>query len=1754
MSNGNPFDEGITEDVEEVTGRDPTEGLDQPPQTVPLSQRAAPLTEEDEEEDGNPFDQNLFEPGEEDFRAPTKFSVGGALTQGFKEGALGPLTIFGVDVEEETDRPIAEAIGKLGGIGVSVVPFFGGTRMALKGLGLANSVRAGRGIQVAGSETLGLATEGAIGGALFEAGFAEEPSEIPERAAIGAGLGLTFDPIAGKFLNRVFGEAAVASRTQARMSQREEQIRRALTEEGEVRTIGNLQDVQMPATPLKQERAVRPENLENIEEVGFTVNKLAGAPNALDETVAQTAAAFRPGGASIVHSRFNPGDVVPRLRESLPESASVTPRRLEDGSFEYLVADDGGLRTEILTKIDQMDLRTSTQRKIERRFREGAEGEALTFDEMAELFGEVTDINRIEAGQFETPDGSLAYGSYNFRPPPENSRINVATESGFKSYTLVHEFVHHHEATVGLELSGVLPEEAGFSEMLRYVAGIPEGRRSPAASRILDELAEGDLNINEIRAEMEDLSKIRVMRRWKNQGVDFDDPIGEVESLFQNQPGYWRSDREMMARVVEMMVADPDVAREVAPRATEIMAESIAQNRPRLDRVLPTDQKFLAKMVADEWEKVGERRIFTRIPLTVTRSRRQQFRESGKGVFEGMEVIGPDGKPWRYVRQVDETRLTQTGSGKPKKEPLHRLQNPLDPDESILVTGREFSRPTIPRLLARNRQHMEGVRRVLDDGPDNWVGVALRHPESRNVLQGFIDISRFERVNMDELAGWIRRNRTETRTGLTGTRPQSTPINREEVFRIVQARDDLDGVLLDDEGVFTAVMDDPESVISTRPFATAEDATGAVDGQLGDNIIQLSFDNVTRGMLRQAGVPERELQHFVDIAREQYGRRLRNLMDDEFREMLETAERNFEAGSVDVRRIARMAGFDAEQTNGRWRLYSFNNRQEAVKGFTESDAVAYAMESGPASSQKHLKDTQIPDGTLSPHAATSTAPPRPYEQAGGQTAEDLLENDTGLFGGLFQGTQVTLSMLTARENVFQRLEELGLGPLWSEIFQPTQRAILRVDRIKANEVRQAFDGLTWKEELEGIADLTSKLSGDRRTTVVDWIEFMTKGEVAERVTIGEAGRGMTTQELRVANRIDNLGVAEEVPRLHAVNRLVENLLESKSNFDAVAEQVARRETTETMDNTLRRLREIAEDTPDSREEILERLGLSAEEREVVDLIEQFRGSDPNDFSLFAVGRHARAPELPENFSSGKEWFAEINDMTETELQLAQRLQRFLDEAFQRSNLDAERQLAGYWPHMRKYAQHGFSPEDDFIQFGLPESYSWSAQRFRTGELDIYNRDPAATAGKYLHGLLMKEEFDPAYRQAVDALRNKVDSERATRLASEYLDDLLGRPHSSFQKLDNAIGQAMEKLGVEMPEDFSRNIVNTFLTLSYGATIPFRPALIARNYFQGMQNIAPFTGVKDYLAGARRAMSDEGFEQARAAGVLEEFVAPVESATEISETFADLGVNQRMKDIVRRGFDWYKSADDFNRAAAYHAMRRRINRAQTKLQKGEINFDEFLGEAKIKTFSDPEQQRFIDLWTSGDRNSAIEFAGQQMSRRSIFRYGHANHPHGWNSVQGRLFGQFGTWPVQYKDMLIEGLTQGRTKDKIEFAATHLATNMGIVTAGSAVGMNLWNWVTFPSLQYTGGPGAEIMINLAQFVSGSESERALAERSLKFQFPSLDDPRTIFIPGSYAIGDYVRGFQEGGAEGLALMGGFDVKEPDDVMPHEWIAQQF
>lgn len=1695
--------------------------------------------------------------GEEGIGIPPTFPEGSSLEAFAKsaaEEALLPLNLIGLqpELDEVEGRPVASTVGSLVGLGVGFIPFIGAAQRATAGL-------KGAGLLKGMSQNTIRAMEGAASFGAFEFGAAETLEEAPQRGLIGAAAGAVLDPLIMKAFERFAGGAAIASRRASN-----EKALEALKRGEE---LVDLATIKTGPWNLSIERNLHPEKLLNTDATGYTVRQLVEPEKQLDEVLATVGHVYSPSGVTIIPAIQGPETLVPKIKRTLPNEVRVLTRKSDDGLFELALVDERTVKSRLVAKLESIEERTETQETLLRRLR--GEENRIDPDEAVKAVRETTDLEygpRSELNDFLVARGfgelsETTLGSHFYEPPRDLIVLRSGSNKEFE--TLIHEYGHKFQTYVAGLAKPNLASKVGS-----------EGGRLPTSLYNVEDLFTvagrdaSSSSVESVKAQMRKLSEEILTEFHVRSGLSRKSAREVARESIKNRSEYFLADKELTSRALEVMAWDPKRARKLAPEAVDLLDDVIREVSPTLDRLLFNETRVVNEILTSG--RRTTRRVFADVRTRVTPEMRKQFKETG--FFDGMEVITPDGRVLEYVSTAP---IRRAG-----KRPLqgHKLRDPSTGEEVLIRSGR-LIRPELPRVRSRTARLVSAMDELLEEGVGNRVGVAFFDGETRSVLNGEINLTNYART--DDLASWVRQNRPGAQTGVQGRRPRGGPVTDEEAAEVAR-RLGYDGILVEDQGAFEVLVANRESVILGDALAR-ESIEPAFDALLGQTRFPLSFDSVMKSALLRSGATQRELPFLMDIAKERRVASLLQLMDDEARAAWNNA-RGIQAGRLtqeqSLDELASTVGLEVERSSGQYRVLHGQNKSELAAGLSEEEARQYLIKSGVESDSKvffqssdDLAVQGTTGGTSTPQAAsqvpdeglgglgTSGKPPRPQEQMASATGEELAEagfTEDGILERIGDSVSLLLARATNMETFSKIAERRGMGPVFTKIFEPLQKARKAVDQEIGFLKRDFFGGETFKDRLTQLEDMMQGFSKEEKTKVVEYIEFMTKSEIAAEG--GLLPRGMNQLEIATANKFIELGLGKDIPKLIATNRHINHLIETPRTFLEQVASTQRRDMSDELRATLERLAQQArEQTPKTREEAMTMLNLTREERQGLEMIEGILQQSPDDMSLMAIGRYAEAPELPAGFSSGREWFAKAHGLNEIQLAAASSIDEILERGFALSGMDAKRQIGGYWPHMRKVVQHDPTVLDprrqSWVRREMPDAWEWSQQRIRSGELDIYSMDPTANTYRYLRGLFMKKHMDPVLPQAKGALEEvKMIDGRIHRIMSEYVDEIQGFPHPSFGKAQQAIESGFKSMGIDVDPDFVRKYTNFLTLLTYGATIPFRPALVARNAYEIFQKVPSRVGGRSFKEGLRRAMADGGMEEARAAGAIPENLAPLFAVTEVAEesVFGRVGFGKLNK-LVQKGFDWYRGPDDFGRAIAYHAQRHRMEGPINRLMKeSDYTWKQFLQDSKISTMERVDQQKIRQLIDDGQIEEAKKLAGATLSRETMVRYGHSNHPAGWGSIYGRLFGQFGTWPVQYKDFLLQGMRRGTTKDKMEFAAWQLGTNAGIIAAGDAVGLDLFSWAAFPSLNYTGGPFAGMTLDMLNAVRGSESERALAINNLKYTLPTLDNPQSVFIPLSYAASDLMR-LREGPEHTLEAFG-FKLERPGEKSAVEDILDGF
>ena len=767
------------------------------------------------------------------------------------------------------------------------------------------------------------------------------------------------------------------------------------------------------------------------------------------------------------------------------------------------------------------------------------------------------------------------------------------------------------------------------------------------------------------------------------------------------------------------------------------------------------------------------------------------------------------------------------------------------------------------------------------------------------------------------------------------------------------------------------------------------------------------------------------------------------------------------------------------------------------------------------------------------------------------------------------GVQFGISVATPIGRWSQAGERLGKGPLHSLVVDPTQAA-KRLYGTALTALRPRLKSLFGGKE-KGFQEAARQMqreqlepkigSPEQRQFVTRWNEARTKNELTAPGAFLEGG--IDAENIAVADKFSELGLADDIFLMMRANALIDDYLFSNQNTlsnvlpnmkNAVREGKLPEETLDWIENLARATGEEVDPA-----DVMKTMGLTAEQQEGMNILRDI--IDRREFNIPAIYRYATAPKLKRGFKDGKEQYAANMGMSPEAVALAGERRSFLIETFKGDEVLADQVLGAQLPVFREAMEAGFMPGKQFGETASPAMARWAVplqhmvvgneilgRRVLSGLLNPGELDPAISAIKHARNMLYREHVDPAIQKAMTVV-NGLGEERTKKILINYLHELEGLPTESFKRLNAMIRSVARGFNVAVEDRVAEKWINTLNFMTYSSSIPFRVGLIARNSFQTML-IVPIMGGDAWYHGVKTALGfgTDGIARAEAAQAAMEAavkgralkldVVPLHGGTEaiggVSEgmfgnwrsDFAKVGFN--VNELFTVGFTAYRKPDDIGRVVAFYAGKHRVNKALStyhRSAKGDAALETLKRQGKVKTFDETIEAEFESLIRQDRFAEAEDLIGAELANKVHFLYGDASHPPGWGGVAGKLFGQFGTFPVQYLSQVTESLTRGTVKDRVEFLAVHSAINIGIITAGAKLfDADLESWAFLPSLTYTGGPYADILLNMITVMGGSDAERSLALRTLKMKLPSWNSPSSIFVPGSYFVDDLRRAFEE------------------------------
>jgi hypothetical protein len=398
-----------------------------------------------------------------------------------------------------------------------------------------------------------------------------------------------------------------------------------------------------------------------------------------------------------------------------------------------------------------------------------------------------------------------------------------------------------------------------------------------------------------------------------------------------------------------------------------------------------------------------------------------------------------------------------------------------------------------------------------------------------------------------------------------------------------------------------------------------------------------------------------------------------------------------------------------------------------------------------------------------------------------------------------------------------------------------------------------------------------------------------------------------------------------------------------------------------------------------------------------------------------------------------------------------------------------------------------------------------------------------------------------------------------------------------KKLGGAFKQVNKMLpaGMKLPEEFNYpgTALNRMMAMSYVAGLGLRPIIPIRDALQVLTNTLPILGPAKFARGFQLAMSKDGWKLAREAGALlgrhnledlygdvfqelpphsggmldkaqeigNKLLAPSRWGHNAGRAIAYLGEygdalkaikafragKMDLKELTETTSMWF-----FDKPLQARFMRDIIGYDQTMIKKlenqlknVEIEIGKAPGTARESAFQ--KQREALQIQIRNARAS-VGVPPEQIAKKlaletvdhTLWAYRRGTQPMFLRTGIGRVFGQYGLWPLNYLEFIKRVATRYPDNKKMAMRAAALwaTTNYAASSSLSAMGADVGKWFFFSPAGYGGSPHFQLAQDIMK--APEESTDGLEARKRILKYP------LNFIPASLEIQAVIQQLEEGG----------------------------
>jgi hypothetical protein len=551
--------------------------------------------------------------------------------------------------------------------------------------------------------------------------------------------------------------------------------------------------------------------------------------------------------------------------------------------------------------------------------------------------------------------------------------------------------------------------------------------------------------------------------------------------------------------------------------------------------------------------------------------------------------------------------------------------------------------------------------------------------------------------------------------------------------------------------------------------------------------------------------------------------------------------------------------------------------------------------------------------------------------------------------------------------------------------------------------------------------------------------------------------------------------------------------------------------------------------------IIGRLGMSDGENVMAALI----GQNPERFYNLSQAHHSAARK--------------IEDLLSKTLQETGGLSEVQARRFLREELPKLRQARG---DVARYDANNIYPET--FQPFLDDIFK--------GEVTPTSNNAFGFALEMINLGARKKFYEPVYKDAKAALREwelaavkgqipREDVRFATSFADEFLDSVHGQRGEGAKvtaQILNGITQGFQKAGIRLPEvtpEMIDKLSDQLMSYYSGVAMSWRPAIAVRDTLQALM-MGPKVGFPRAFKALKQIYTG-GLDDSWWAGAAKELGLPdginQPIYAENPEAFGLSRLGRGIKKLQETGNIPRRWVDKKNRFGVYRGGELAIEEEAPKLLNKQISWEEFLWNTGLKGSNKVDQDKIHALLMGrelADVSGAARTYGKMLSDDVNFIYSGANAPLMFKGTIGRMFGQFGMWPVGFTEYMWQNMATPDNAWRLHYASGYAALMAATLSAGNLTGIDTSTWAAGNPLTFQGGPWFQGMRDIATMVStNNEFEQRKARANVSRMVSHFGTPFAGALnPVGGLTTDLIQARNaENPLEALALALGFNLQTP-------------